>query len=146
MKINNYTLMHSEYNPETGVSIVKINTDVGVFEGRAKCHPEEKYKSRYFGCQIAEGRALIAYQRALVKIGNAQLKSLFDLNTTFCQLRDYQKDNIYTSKLRRAMYEKQEWINERAKKIIDLQEEIKILEKARETLVKVTGGENNGKA
>ena len=139
MKINNYTLMNSNYDETTGVSTVTINTDVGVFTGTSKCHPDEKYKSKFFGCQIAEGRALLAYQRELVKIGHAQLTALFNLNTTVCQMTDYQKDNMYTSKIRRAMYEKQAWIEERKKKIEETKNAIKIMIAARDEYVEKVG-------
>ena len=110
-----------------------------MFTGTSKCHPDEKYKSKFFGCQIAEGRALLAYQRELVKIGNAQLTALFNLNTTVCQMTDYQKDNMYTSKIRRAMYEKQAWIEERKKKIEETKNAIKIMIAARDEYVEKVG-------
>ena len=141
MKTNSYTLVYSNYDEDTGVSIVKINTDVGVFTGSAKCHPDEKIKSKYYGCQLAEGRALLAYQRELVKIGKAQRDALFNLNTTVCQLRDYQKDNIYTSKIRRAMYEKQEWIDKREEEIYRLKLRITTLQHEREAAMRqISGG------
>ena len=139
MKINNYTLMNSNYDETTGVSTVTINTDVGMFTGTAKCHPDEKYKSKFFGCQIAEGRALLAYQRELVKIGNAQLTALFNLNTTVCQMRDYKKDNMYTSKIRRAMYEKQKWIENIKQKMERTEDAIKKMIIARDEYAKKVG-------
>lgn len=141
MKTNNYTLVYSNYDEDTGVSTVKINTDIGVFTGSAKCHPDEEIKSKYYGCQLAEGRAILAYLKNLVKIGKAQRDALFNLNTTVCQLRDYQKDNIYTSKIRRAMYEKQEWIDKREEEIYKLQLRIATLQHEREAAMRqIYGG------
>ena len=118
MKVGKYTLIFSEYNEETGESVSRINTDVGTFEGCAKLHPEEKYESKYLGCQIAELRALKKYCRELVKIGKAQKKALIEAYNTLAQMTDFKYDSMYASKLRRAIAEKNEWICARKNDII----------------------------
>ena len=104
MKSYKYNVVKSGYDAESGESFVTINTDVGTFTGTAQCHPEEERPSNMFGCQVAEGRALDKYLRELVKIAKARQKELNNLYTTFTDWSDFNENNYYTSKVRRALY------------------------------------------
>lgn len=68
---------YSNYNPDTGISIVKINTPYGMIEGTAKLHPDDKeVSSKYAGCKYAEMRAWIKYFKMVRRSKNDTLKEL----------------------------------------------------------------------
>lgn len=66
---------YSNYNPDTGISIVKINTPYGMIEGTAKLHPKD-VGSKYAGCKYAEMRAWIKYFKMVRRSKNDILKEL----------------------------------------------------------------------
>ena len=68
---------YSNYNPDTGISIVKINTPYGMIKGTAKLHPDDKeVSSKYAGCKYAEMRAWIKYFKMVRRFKNDTLKEL----------------------------------------------------------------------
>lgn len=76
-------LIKANYNEETGVSTVMINTDLGAFFGKAKLHPEDKnFASKYTGCRYAETRAIIKYLKMKQKYILGQLKVLHMIKET----------------------------------------------------------------
>lgn len=80
----NYQIVYATYNPETGISEVMINPYTGgSFIGRAKTHPEEPAKSRFYGCELAERRAVLNYLRANLAEKRAVLKALRTLDASF---------------------------------------------------------------
>ena len=136
MKTFRYNLVNSSWDPETLISTVTISTDVGRFTGSAKCHPEEENKSMFFGCQIAEGRAIIKYLEELLKINRAQYHTLKTLYTSVETMSCFNKDNYAASKIRRAKYEKSAEIGKRKQNIEEIERKIKILIKEREIVIK----------
>lgn len=62
------------YDEHSGVSIVRVATRHGVYEGVAREHPKEKAKSRIFGCMMAENRADIKALKEAVRFKKAELK------------------------------------------------------------------------
>ena len=56
-----YTFLSSDFSPSSNLSTVEITCRYGNFKGKAKfnINDDEKYKSIYVGCEIAEIRALI---------------------------------------------------------------------------------------
>jgi hypothetical protein len=77
-RINNYSLISSDYNAETGESVVTIHTEEGNFTGRARLHPADADNaSRFFGCQIAEQRAAIKWHKAQLRILREQEAAIF---------------------------------------------------------------------
>lgn len=76
-------LIKADYNEETGVSTVMIDTDLGAFYGKAKLHDEDKdYASKYTGCRYAETRATIKYLKMKQKYILGQLKALHMIKET----------------------------------------------------------------
>ena len=76
-------LIKADYNEETGVSTVMIDTDLGAFYGKAKLHDEDKdYASKYTGCRYAETRATIKYLKMKQKYILGQLKVLHMIKET----------------------------------------------------------------
>ena len=76
-------LIKADYNENTGVSNVMIDTDLGAFVGQAKLHDEDKdYASKYTGCRYAETRATIKYLKMKQKYILGQLKVLHMIKET----------------------------------------------------------------
>lgn len=76
-------LIKADYNENTGVSNVMIDTDLGAFTGQAKLHDEDKdYASKYTGCRYAETRATIKYLKMKQKYILGQLKVLHMIKET----------------------------------------------------------------
>lgn len=70
-------ILYSNYNTNTGVSTVTIQTKYGIFTGTAKIHPYDKdYSSSFFGCELAELRAGIKSLKAKLKKINYQLEAI----------------------------------------------------------------------
>ena len=76
-------LIKADYNENTGVSNIMIDTDLGAFTGQAKLHDEDKdYASKYTGCRYAETRATIKYLKMKQKYILGQLKVLHMIKET----------------------------------------------------------------
>lgn len=76
-------LIKADYNENTGISNVMIDTDLGAFTGQAKLHDEDKdYASKYTGCRYAETRATIKYLKMKQKYILGQLKVLHMIKET----------------------------------------------------------------
>ena len=90
-----YKLIYSDFNDETGVSIVRIQTPYGTFKGKARaCPKDQDYASSFMGCHLAEWRAYIRYLKFLKKMTKSNMKvvkhiishmSLSDRNRTFIE-------------------------------------------------------------
>jgi hypothetical protein len=77
-RISNYSLISSDYNAETGESVVTIHTEEGNFTGKARLHPADADNaSRFFGCQIAEQRAAIKWHKTQLRILREQETVIF---------------------------------------------------------------------
>ena len=64
----NIKLSLGEFDPTTGISMTKIETKIGTFVGTAYLQDKDKNNSsRFFGCQLAEYKAIRKYYIALVK-------------------------------------------------------------------------------
>lgn len=98
--MRDYTLISAKTDKDSGVSIVRIGTDLGEFEGAAKCCPEDaEHFSNYFGCRIAELRAGVKYAKAKVKYYRARLDALESYNGTMCATRNWNDQDYYAKKL-----------------------------------------------
>lgn len=76
-------LIKANYDENTGVSNVMIDTDLGAFIGQAKLHDKDKdYASKYTGCRYAETRATIKYLKMKQKYILGQLKVLHMIKET----------------------------------------------------------------
>ena len=135
MKAYNYTFMCSHYNEDTKKTTVTISTKLGQFAGCSKCHPDEEHPSYIFGGRLAEGRALEKYLKAERRIAKFQLKTLQDLYNSITCMNDFSYDNTYTSKIRRAIYEKHSEINHINALITQLNTRIAKLVSEREILL-----------
>lgn len=70
-------LVYSNYDPESGISIARIQTPHGTFKGKARVHPlEADIASSYAGCKYAEIRAYIKYYKFLAKLKQSSIEEI----------------------------------------------------------------------
>ena len=63
-----FKVNYSFFDPTTGISVTRIETKIGTFVGTAYLQDKDKNNSsRFFGCQLAEYKAIRKYYIALVK-------------------------------------------------------------------------------
>lgn len=61
-----HSIIHSDFS--SGISKVTIGTEIGEFTGTASLQENDKdYPSEFFGCGLAETKAMRAYYIALIK-------------------------------------------------------------------------------
>ena len=104
MKINIKNIF-SNYNKETGESVVTIATDIGEFTDYAYLHPDDKdIESNYAGCRYAEMRASIQYMKQKARIAGYKLQELNKIHRDLSQRKNYNKDNIGMKVLQKEIY------------------------------------------
>ena len=97
----NYTLINAEYNPDTKISTVTIGTDIGPFTAVSICRKEDlPNESKYFGCQVAEWKALRQYAKAKLQLSKARISSLCSYWRVMSETRNYNIDAYWVKKLR----------------------------------------------
>ena len=107
-------LIKAEYNEQTGVSYVNINTSYGEFEGYAKLHAEDNdIASRYAGCQYAEQRAVLKYMKHRIKILAWQIQALNNCQNQIKGRVTYNPNSVESRALRKQIFilqnEKKDW-------------------------------------
>lgn len=102
----NNKLIYSNYDSETGKSIVIIRNKYGTFKGKVYIDQEDKkYESKFFGCRLAEIKAVIKcykYQKNNIK---EQLKSLQQLDLDFQKMKEYNNKSFEARRLKRRIFE-----------------------------------------
>lgn len=88
-----YKLKNSNYNEETGVSTVEISTKYGNFSATVQMRADEEYPSKYFGCALAEIKALKKAEKMRLRELRAELKGLQDF---FAEMMDTRNFNEYS--------------------------------------------------
>ena len=79
---------------------VVIGTDLGEFSGTVRCREEDQGSvSTYFGLELAEMKAEIAYLRAKKRDLKAQRKALVDFWYDMSDTRTYEKDAFWVKKI-----------------------------------------------
>lgn len=104
MIMKKYHITNAEYNKDTGFSLVEISTPIGSFFGDARLSPEDKeagYDSRFFGCQLAELRAVIKYYKALVRIEKEVYKRDLNFLSTLRQAKEYDDNAFYAKRFKK---------------------------------------------
>ena len=77
-------LIYSNYDENTGVSTVTIDTALGRFTGTSVLREEDKeIASNYCGCRYAELKAVRNYLKVLLRVAKAELKTLVNLYNAF---------------------------------------------------------------
>lgn len=98
-------VLDANYNAETGISVVTIDTPYGKFFGKTKVHPEdEDIKSVFRGCRYAEMRAIAKYGKERSKKIKVELNALENLVKNMEKLKDYDKDSREARFVRKQYY------------------------------------------
>lgn len=98
-------MIYSNFNEKTGVSVVKITTPLGEFEGTSKLHDEDReISSRYAGCQYAEMKAIMNYMKKRIQILKIELNSLEKHNKSMLNRKDYNHNSMEMRALRKDIY------------------------------------------
>ena len=94
------TLVATKYNEATHSYTTTIGTDIGEFTASVVCRPEDyPYESEYFGFELAEIKATIAYARAKRKFYDAQIKVLDEFWGNMSKTRTYDDNAFWVSKI-----------------------------------------------
>lgn len=97
-------LIFSEHDKNNHISTVVINTDLGEFTGIVLCQPcDYKHESRYFGCQLAELKAVMQYASAKRAAAANQLKGLDKYYKMMANTRNFCADDYWVRKLKDAL-------------------------------------------
>lgn len=134
MIMKKYHITKAEYNENTGFSLVEISTPIGTFFGDARLNPEDKeanYNSHFFGCQLAELRAVIKYYKALIRIEREICKRSSNFLNTLCQTKEYDENSFYVRRLNKAFFIEMARKNSLVKDLKVLQEKEKKMPYAR---------------
>ena len=100
-----WKIVNADFNRETGISKVKIITNLGEFEGSSKLHEEDKdIISNYEGCRYAEIRALIKYFKAKIKNQEIKIKTINNLIGNMEKLYNYAKNTPEARFIRKQYY------------------------------------------
>ena len=111
-------MIEANYNAETGVSIVTIDTPYGKFFGKSILHPEDvDIKSNFQGCKYAEMRAIVKYGKERSKKIKNELHTLEVLVNNMEKLKDYNKDSREARFIRKQYYIKRKEYNDLMKDI-----------------------------
>lgn len=78
-------IIESFYDEESGCSYIKLETELGHFDGYAWLNMEEDAEigSSYFGCELAEMRALERYYLRKKELLGQKLNTLYGLRADF---------------------------------------------------------------
>lgn len=99
-----WNVITSYYNKETGVSYVTIATDLGIFDGIAHLHEEDKDIASIFqGCRYAEGRACLKYLNLKLKLLESKIEGLSNFYNNCKQMRCFNENNKQTKLLKREI-------------------------------------------
>ena len=116
-----YKLTEAYYDEDTGVSVARIQTNLGQFSGMAVLNKEDiEVKSNFAGCKLAESRAYIKYLKAKIKNIKIEIKGIQDLAKMLEGRNDYNKNSIENRKLRHLTFIKQNQITEIENKITSI--------------------------
>lgn len=84
-----YKLQNAIYDETSGMSIVTISTRYGNFTGMVKMHANEVYPSKYFGCELAEIKALKQAEKMRLRELRAELKGLQNFFVEMMDTRNF---------------------------------------------------------
>ena len=100
------SMEYCNYDKESHTSIVVYNTELGHFKGLAFLHPEDmEFESSFFGCDIAERRAVIKYHKERLKIKKAILKEFKNLYKEMSTSKRFVAFSYEACRLRKKMYQ-----------------------------------------
>lgn len=106
-----YKLINSSFDPVQGVSKVTIGTRFGNFTASVLVHPDEEYVSSFFGCSLAECKALRMAEMAAARQYRAELKGLEDYLKLLKDTWSYNENDFHVRQLKRLIAEKKADLN-----------------------------------
>lgn len=100
-----WKIISADFNKDTGISYVKIDTDLGVFEGKSILHKEdEDIVSNFEGCRYAELRAVTKYIKAKIRNQKIKVETLNNLIINMEHLYNYAKNTPEARFTRKQYY------------------------------------------
>jgi len=121
--MSKYKFLDATFNSDTGISTAIIQTELGVFEGKARLHDEDRdIVSAYEGCKYAEGRAIIKYHKAVLKQKKAIYNNLKNMIINLERMNGYNKDSKEARFIRKQFYMVQKDYNDYKNKIAETEE------------------------
>lgn len=141
-----YKLTEAYYDEDTGISTVRIQTNLGQFSGMAVLNKEDiEVKSNFAGCKLAESRAYIKYLKAKIKNIKIEIKGIQDLAKMLEGRNDYNKNSIENRKLRHLTFIKQNQITEIENKITSIKKSMNDYLEKRILYIDKNKGEEDGR-
>ncbi len=99
-------IIRADYNKETGISTVTIDSRYGQFTGYARLHPQDADRESVFaGCEYAEIRANIKYMKTRRVESRIKLKTMKEFYVTISSMTGFIKDGIEARKARMLIHE-----------------------------------------
>lgn len=118
-----WKLKYAYFNEESGESFVIISTNLGNFDGSCKLHDEDKdIQSKFFGCRIAEMRAVAKYGKEKIKLLKNKVNTLKNLISELEKMNGYDKNSVEARFIRKQYFILQERLNRWNQNLINLQE------------------------
>ena len=98
-------LVYSNYNPETGLSAVIVETKNGYFGATSQLRVEdEDIASRFAGCDYAFSKAVRKSLKQDIKNINLKIKTLLDFEKTLKNMKSYNPYSFEMKRLRKEVY------------------------------------------
>lgn len=96
-----YKFVMGSYDPDTGLSYVQIANRLGNFDAICQLRDEDKgeRESKFFGCQVAEGRAILKMLKTQLKDYRSQYKALKDYYNVLHGAWSYDQNDWHVRKL-----------------------------------------------
>ena len=129
-------ILTTEYNPDTKISTVVINSDLGKFSGSSRLHEEDlDIESSFAGFQYAEMRAIIKYMKKKAEIAKYKMQGLDNCIKSLIYKKGYEHNSLEARTLRKHYYiarkEKMDWDN----RIISLHQKMYDMMKNRRKII-----------
>ena len=106
-------IITSEFNEQTGKSIVTIQTPLGLFTGESQLDEEDKaISSKYAGCQYAEMKAIMKYFKRKISNYKIEINALENFNKSMRNKKDYDNESAEMRSLRKEIYIKKKNIKD----------------------------------
>lgn len=130
-------MIYSNFDEETGISTVTINTDYGQFTATSKLHEEDRQISSHFaGCKYAEMKAIIMYMRKRIEVINYEITGLENCKKVLEGKKEYNHNSIENRTIRKQIYllkkSKKMWqerlVSLRDKMLLNMEQRAKIVQ------------------
>lgn len=100
-----FNLIGSNYNSDSGFSLVMIETKHGRFVGTSQLYDEDKeIASSFRGCQYAEMKAVRKAYKAEIKEIDFKIKTLKDFEKVLKNMKEYNENSFEAKRLRKEIY------------------------------------------